>query len=36
MTGLDIGTVLTEILQLELMDVVARNDEDKIKLIIKE
>lgn len=35
-TGLDTGTVLTEILQLELMDVVARNDEDKIKLIIKE
>lgn len=35
-TGLDTGTVLTEILQLELMDVVVRNDEDKIKLIIKE
>lgn len=35
-TNLDIGTVLTEILQLELIDVIARTDEDKIKLIIKE
>ena len=35
-TGLDAGTVLTEIFQLELMDAVIRNDEDKIKLIIKE
>lgn len=36
MTGIDASTVLTEIFQLELMDVVTRNDEDKIKLIIKE
>ena len=35
-TGLDTGTVLTEILMLELEDVVVRLDDDKIKLIIKE
>ena len=35
-TGLDTGTVLTEILMLELEDAVVRLDDDKIKLIIKE
>ena len=35
-TGIDAGGILTEILQLELMDVVVRLDDDKIKLIIKE
>ena len=35
-TGLDTGTVLIEILMLELEDVVVRLDDDKIKLIIKE
>ncbi len=35
-TGLDTGTVLTEILMLELEDVVVRLDDDKINLIIKE
>ena len=35
-TGLDTGVVLTEILMLELEDVVVRLDDDTIKLIIKE